>query len=149
MTTFTHPKLLAALQKACPELLELTFGCEVDRHWDKKEIITGRFNDKVALTIIDKDGWAYLPFEVPLSLQISADWTILGREPQLVDVLRAMDEKNANFLVDLAGVFWQQLFVGDEEIPPAPSEVQWNLSLGLYGQSTEVLDFLESLLVSE
>lgn len=122
-------KLRQVIQQAVPVIMELKLGCEVNRHWDKKEIITGRFNDTVALTVIDKDGWGYLPFQVPLAL--SSDWKILGRPIRLADVIIVVREKHGLYteLTDYLLMNWK---MGDDNLDH---------------QSEETITFLHSVLL--
>lgn len=141
MTTFTHPNLLAAIQKACPELMEKTPGCQVYGP-DRMTVVTiAKLDFADGFLFQENDDW---------SLDLET-YIILGHEPQLHHVLRAIDIHENDIYVDTVGGIWEEMEgkkLDDEEIGMC-FRGTWNLSLGLYGQSTEVKDFLESLLVSK
>lgn len=151
MTTFSHPKLLAAIQKACPELMELTFGCELkstDKNYRRYYTGASPEEGQVFFSEIDEvgseDDYFYLDGEVDTK-------DILGHEPQLADVLRSVTDTEARLPIEIeysacANLFSIAYYDGMAR-EGKRHECFWNLSLGLYSQSTEVKDFLESLLV--
>src|SRR4051812_12619499 len=87
-----------------PEIVELKFGCEVDRGAgvEAKEIVCGYFDDQIALMRSHPNVGDFLPFEVPKDLVPT--WTILGRTIRLADVLLAIEEKdNDKIYISSAG----------------------------------------------
>lgn len=139
MNTFTHPKLLAAIQKSCPELMELTFGCRVITDTPQKHKAT-----------ILKEGFLQNDYNDGIEIEHEKYFEILGHEPQLHHVLRAIlytMRKNTEEVYSIAvdGVFE----VRSRETGIVEELAQWKLPLGLYGQEPATLDFLEQLLVSK
>lgn len=158
MTTFTHPKLLQEIQKACPELMENGFGTDIIFENDGEKNIPGTIVKMYAgldETVVIEDArqkYAGRIFELHDSQIKTAK--VLGKEPQIHHVLRALHSTGFSYAVDDFGQF---MAYGDDE-NGEPYEWQtvfndkriiWNLSLGLYSQPTNVLDFLESLLVTK
>lgn len=125
--------------KANPSILDLTFGCEVDRGAGKDihEFVVGQFNDAIALVRSSPYGIGYfLPFEVPTDLVSS--WKILGRPIRLADVFLAIET---------------QLGSGKKIVWDARESLvkhvvrRWNLRADrVEDQSTETLAFLAELL---
>lgn len=156
---FAHPNLLAAIHKACPELMELTFGCQLLRiardKWEKvyyvlEEAGQGRPPEHYW---ISSSPFGHMDFVLSRDLiKNGGEFEILGHEPQLADVLRAIAWHGKNIYAQLSfGVNVRELIIKVRDVAYRPNDggCIWDLSLGLYGQSTETKDFLESLLVSK
>ena len=135
-------QLTAVIQKACPELLNLEFGC--------KFLVTlpsGRSDIYSFLRYSHQDRASFLRGDCSTPVWFSYSeyklFKILGREPQLAEVLRAALNK-------------AQIYDRDNNTTTA--EVQylqrtrgwildiWDLSKDLNSQKTEVIDFLHKLL---
>lgn len=132
----THEQKIYFIADKCaianPRLKELGFGCEVmhkelgkkfvciaiDSDPDKRsfwEVGTGRH---WALCGVEENNKAY---------------EIIGREPQLADVLMAMNKMGYDDIRDHERKLYMLVKL-------------WNLSLGLYNQSLECIEFLYQLL---
>ena len=102
---------IKAIREKCieanPEIVELKFGCEVDRGAGSnvREFVVSFFDDKIALVRrLVFSPFEFLPFEVPKDLAES--WDIIGRPIHLADVLLAIERvKPDHFSVGTEGDF--------------------------------------------
>lgn len=143
---FSHPTLLAAIHKACPELMELRYLCDFINEKGEEDVIYHVTQNAPfwfeART--ERSLGKYLDFSK------TGQFEILGHEPQLAHVLRTI-EKTKNW--PPIAITSHGLFLKKKEIsasaPYIVTGATWNLILGLYAQDTATLDFLEQLLVSK
>lgn len=110
------PQIISKIQELVPEVMELKFGCKVNRHCGSNEYIAGTFNDTIALVRI-KDGDAFLPFEVPRETMFTnippvTPWEILGRDLTLQDLLLAIGMSSKCIYLKTLG---NQLRFNDDE----------------------------------
>lgn len=157
-----------AIVKACPDILELKFGCEFKEVKYKLKIEgLPEVLSENTLTILNKEYGFYgerygvsgmithtdkcktcreikdsVFGETGLKDHDDIKYVILGREPQLADVLRAI-----NIEMELRHEPTQLLFrVKKQREQDLMIFHSWNLSLPLSGQSEECLAFLNSIL---
>lgn len=142
MTPENYEKLRQKIIEACPELLELSFGCRFLRV--EEELIFVCKKDRMWLYIDPEDGrcWEWMNPKKERT-------TILGHPIRIAHVLRALNTPmNCDYLLDAAGCFWD---TSEDEIkvvgPLGDGKIQWNLEQDdLSLQSDEVKMFLFDLL---
>lgn len=124
-----HSKLEEAIRKACPELMELSFGCEVE---------IGAQTGRVVSTLFEPDIMVLLEEDVVTV----KEYKILGHPIELQHILRtiAKEEKSSvgSFYIDLNGI----LFLNT-------TSVGWDLSQPLSGQSESTKVWLETIILGE
>lgn len=90
-TTSLLQSLTEKIQEACPELLELSFGCEIYRKGaTKREIVCGRFANELALVRVDELG-AWIPFTVPMP-PLSQEFEVIGHPVHLEHIVRTIQD---------------------------------------------------------
>jgi len=126
---------------AVPSIVELKFGCEINRlgeYYNPKklrEYFVGMFSDKISIVRETKLG-TWLPFEVPKEL--FEKWTIIGRPILLEDVLIALSIKSGQYLTE-KGKF---VFINDD----GNYEFEWLLNTPLHLQSEETISAINKLI---
>lgn len=129
-----------AIQVACPEIMELKFGCEVE------------YNGKIysycgagkAPMVFFRENYQGLDVVLPLP-----QYKILGRPIGLSEVLRAVGSlKKFPFAVDDQGFIWKWDSAGSGNWIPA--KLTWNLSLPtIDDQKPELWEFVLKILTSK
>lgn len=127
-----YEELRKRINKHCPYLLELKFGCEL-----LGEDGTVLFLDPYMMTysleekphILGRNEHEFIHFQTK---------EILGIPPTLADVLRALDGKDIG---NVGGTFVKITFDNWETL-----NVEYDLTLPLSDQSEETLDFLLSVI---
>ena len=132
-----YEKIRAATNKACPELLELTFGCEVGigewRDATSYIVLNGKPHN---LTIMTDEG------RIVDGFMLGGNWTIFGKPPELQNVLRALDKASEDIVMNLEGNFMEYIYhEGLEYLGHT-----YDLTKPLHEQSEQTLEFLASLL---
>jgi len=119
-------KLIEAIQKACPDIMNLEFGCNIRTGMQRNDGIDIIINYlKETDTVYCESGWEFFGKQVK----------ILGRDITLADVLRAYDK------------------VKHIRIPQRIEDISelildyWDLTKNLQDQSDEVKEFLYKLIV--
>lgn len=79
-------QLRAILVDKCPELLELSFGCEI-QYWDETMTYSHKNNDFFVFALWDRTAWVDRKFEHAIE--------ILWHPPQWSHVLRSLGEDYA------------------------------------------------------
>ncbi len=132
--THTYESLRAKICEEIPEILDLTFGCRIQIGED------GAYDLFVKKTV---DGYVL----ATTGTWVDGDPKILGREITLADVLRVIDKDG--LVVTTDGNFVQIYDKVSGGKACNDSEVVWNLSQPLSGQSQEVLDFIGKLIINK
>ena len=143
--------LVKAIQAANPQLLELSFGCEIeiiDEHLRNDKLvdhltILGDTTDKNVFLALHKHGTTHLKWR-----EITEFCKILGHPITLEHVLRAIVEAQGienNIVVDSEGQFFSYNGEGEPTII-SPTNVWWQLGKPLSNQRQEVIDFLSEIL---
>jgi len=132
----------AKIVEACPELIELSFGCKIS--WKReKDLLSKTFvfldmtHDGILIVCLKNGviGRRAIPLD---------ECEILGHPIRLSHVLRAM---NPNYLVDSHGLFWKFTVGGNPSYQVEYCKVTWELEKdNLSLQSPEVWDFLFKIL---
>lgn len=133
-------ELKEAIRKAIPRLMELSEGCELEKYGEKHKIHEVK-NEKYYLTNILGGHIKY---------EIDRDFTIIGHEPKLNDVLEWL---GYNYAIVAGGGFLMKN-TGDMnfkciEVPNVDEyrHLKWDLSKSyLKDQSPGLIDFLHSLI---
>lgn len=123
----TYEQVRKRISELVPDVMKLEFGCEVlYMKEDVLKVVKGNKNSIVVTNGV-----------VPIDR-----CEILGRDPSLADVLRAIGEaKNHNYEISIGT---DGGFLDDESHLNYISK--WNLSKHLSGQSQETLDFIGDLI---
>lgn len=134
----THEQKIQFIADKCavanPRLKELGFGMKLRYKDDDFFYVSGGMQGLYTIWNV-----AYSAIHVQPS-QVE----IIGREPQLADALMAVDKA-------LPLGMWDVDYFADDDDHEEDSWLErvvemWNLSLGLYNQSPETIDFLYQLL---
>lgn len=142
-------KLIKAIQEANPELLELSFGCEVECN-NRKWIYTRKYLGKIVL--MEKDQWKPIDMknEIFDVFDDISKYKILGHQIRLSHVLKAM----TNFYAaDGTGTFFKIKTVSSEnnDWTMECQEARWNLEnddLQWHIENKpEVIKFLEEIIL--
>lgn len=127
-----------AVIKACPELMELTFGCRVCLNVDKWPYET----------IVKKDDFEEAFVGVHIEFGSNEITKILGHLIGIAEVLRAIDDKQKQVLPNWAiALSAAGLFAFQDGTKFKTTNVQWNLTKSLDGQSDETIDFIYQILI--
>ncbi len=122
MTNELYLTARALINKACPELLKLEFGCEVE-YPELLQIDVDDFTSGIAIIVGERDSDVIMGYTANRTISSREYRTfvfnekdehkILGREPRLADVLRAIALKMGNddltYLVTDAGLFVKEV----------------------------------------
>lgn len=132
LTTLTEK-----IQKACPELMELSFGCKVVHYYDHYD---GSHADKC--TVIQQEGNDILvvshgQYDLVLEKEyIPEDFEILGHPIRLEHVLRSMEDV-------LKDKFKMNYHRNEQKLNLLKL---WDLTKDLSDQTEDVWEFLDNLL---
>jgi len=134
MNNQLYATLRERIVKVVPEIMELKFGCRIENHSDVYPEVT--FEGGIIVSTRSDANWAYFTLdngeEVCLE-DIFAGGTIVGRDIQLADVLRAIP-KNAFIRINADGYIYDS-YEDDKG-------QEWNLALPLHEQSDELGEWL-------
>ena len=131
----------AVVRETCPELMGLTFGCEVkvngvfyvlDSNW-AIETRTGNNLNEYKVITDQFNNWTEIE-----------DFEIIGHPIQVSNVLRAID--SPKFFIDTNGWIGEMVSINPMK---CTRRIKYNLSLPFSEQSEEVYDFLHELLVTK
>jgi hypothetical protein len=128
------------IQELVPEIMELKFGCEIDRNKNdgRETIIRIRENHPFLFTaIIFRDTFGTFTQEIE-----KESCKILGRPITLADVLLAMEKVGKYILVDITG----NLFTHDMSDGALVDEGIWDLTKNYDDQEQSVKDFIGQIL---
>lgn len=135
----------AACAKANPEIMEISFGCDLKRN-DQYGSIYKCVNEHGFANNNKKVWLNSVPFgamEVERErIGKGLDFEILGRPITLQDVLLALENVEKYILVDVIG----NMYTHDANDGSLIDEGIWNLRASLEDQSEETLQFLADLL---
>lgn len=107
-------QLQETIREVCPELGELTFGCEIHRKGvDMREMFAGSFADEYSITRIGAGG-AFLPITIPKPPE-SQEFEIIGHPIQLQHILWAMPERSFNMAHINHGVLLFEYYSNEED----------------------------------
>ena len=129
-----YEKIRIACNKACPELLELTRGCEVVNK-------VGDFN---VVAHVDGEGVVYTPKALDHDFHwdmIEGIAKILGRPPELRHLFRAIGKNERAGDGFRVMTWWGHFFFEGKR-----QKTEYDLTKPLHEQSEQTLEFLASLL---
>ena len=139
----TFPKLEKAIRDACPETMELTFGCRVK--WSRTGDLT------IDIKYIGQNDAGnpivYIPFSQMVKVVKMKELQILGHELTLAHVLRAIKvaQDKYSISVDENGLFYT--YNPDDGCwEESKGMVTFDLTKDLDGQSDETKKFLENII---
>ena len=145
MTNETYNQVRALIVEKCPELLELKFGCEVQKYgtiFTWLHMVTDENSMSRCTYVNMKTGQLHQVLETISGVE---EFHILGREPSLADVLRAIHKSNpankTNITLESDGQFIQRT---NGENPNG--KASWDLSKPFSQQQPEVIEFLSTLI---
>ncbi len=135
-----HQKIREKINKACPDLLKLKFGCEVETKFDGNMFYTGaNFNG----AIFTKGGSSIIVNEKEIV-------KILGREPGLADVLRAIEKRPGPDMFFVAGHWPDGIKITDSvtfAYGAVPGILKlWDFTKTFSEQSNELMEWLEGVI---
>lgn len=142
----TRQDLIQAIEQACqktnPDLLKLEFGCRI------KVKYRGTQQDYIwDVTVLSVSSGGGAVYAIGKGHREVRHFTkdiieILGKEPQLSSVLLAIKCANGTINIDEEGEFFDySMYEANRS-----TDIFWDLTKGLYGQSLETLQFIHSLL---
>lgn len=148
----THPRLLAAIRDACPEIMELTFGCKY-LVGNEVHVLINVKEDRYTGGIVAGDGtvWGLQGIDHAFDLEI------LGHEIQLSHVLRTLhtlpaENRPMYFNVGCDGGFYEVRYEDEDGRCVIRHNglggvgVGWDFLVPLSGQSPATLDWLEKVI---
>lgn len=137
-------ELTKKIQELVPEIMELKFGCEIYRKGAvKQEIFVGDFGDKMSLVRKDSNG-TYLPTIMPKPPE-SQEYTILGRDITLEDVLLAIEAQAA--IKDMWTEDTTREYIGQLlGVKKRLDGVKWNLNKPLQDQEPNTIKLLNEII---
>ena len=130
----THEKLRDKINELCPELMKLEFGCEVERSGELGIIVFchGSTNlYRVKNGPWNEDDWNSNSFE------------ILGKDPTLEDVMRAIDKDNTSNCLEF---YTDGKCFHQREIESWDYKFTWELGKPLSKQSDETVEKILEIL---
>ncbi len=127
-----------AVHKACPELLELSFGCKIKYHDDfPMRFIVHENDDNNSIGLYEKNNTVQ-------GIEDIKEFEILGHPIQLQHVLRAMEANVQSVTIECDGNW--KLYESLDMWVAQRIKYNWDLTKDLNGQSPETLEFIASLL---
>lgn len=132
--TQTYEQLRTRLAELVPDIKKLEFGCEVE-YLDTRYLIVKEKSEGFYL-MSDGKIWTEEMLTQAMYLEI------LGRDPSLADVLRAIGKKH----LEVAVIHLSYHNFIDILLPAKHKKIRYQADKPLSGQSQETLDFIGELI---
>ena len=141
------PKILQAIREANPELMELSFGCEVKAWIVDDEFVLQHINDD-GIIIVECEEYDIETIKELLGTEENI-FEIIGHPPELRHLLRAIEKNNppTPYFMSMTGRFYIRHESGNISSPLACFDLTKSLSDNLNNE--EICAFLFDLLVKE
>jgi hypothetical protein len=134
-----HNELRDRINELCPELMKLEFGCEVESHYHDTSFIQTILAVKDSGNYLVRTGVG----EVTTTITRKDIVKILGKDPTLEDVMRAIDKDNTSNCLEF---YTDGKCFHQREIESWDYKFTWELGKPLSQQSDETVEKILEIL---